>query len=132
MPWSESGLWAKDSYDVIFSVSIRISIASVLAFVIGEYQDIISFFFAQKIFKVKSFFLRSTISNFWSQLLDTLIFMFVAFSGVYSVRTILLMSLPWWLYKVAMGIAYTPLSYLGIYFLKPKTYENPSVKNQSL
>ena len=26
--------------------------------------------------------------------------------------------IPWWLFKVAMGLAYTPLSYLGIRWLK--------------
>lgn len=125
LPWSEAALWAKDSYNVIFSVSIRISIASVLAFIVGEYQDIVTFFVSQKIFKTKSFFLRSTISNIWSQLIDTGIFMLVAFVGIYPLRTIMLMSIPWWLYKVGMGLAYTPLSYLGIYLLKPK-HENTS------
>ncbi len=125
MPWSEAAFWAKDSYNIIFSVSIRISIASVLAFVIGEYQDVITFFFSQKLFKTKSFFLRSTLSNIWSQLLDTAVFMLVAFAGIYPLKTILLMSLPWWLYKVGMGVAYTPLSYLGIYLLKSK-HENTS------
>lgn len=126
MPWSVAALWAKDSYNIIFSISIRVSIASALAFVIGEYQDVVVFFFSKNIFKLKSFFWRSTISNTWSQLLDTAVFMFVAFSGVYPVKTIVLMSIPWWLYKVGMGVAYTPLSYLGIYLLKSKIYEDTS------
>ncbi len=125
MPWSESAFWVKGSFETIFALSIRMSIASLLAFIIAEYQDIVIFFVTQKILKTKSFFVRSTVSNIWSQLLDTAIFMTVAFAGVYSPKTILLMSLPWWLYKVAMGLAYTPLSYLGIHLLKTK-HENTS------
>lgn len=40
MPWSQASMWAHDAYNTLFSVSMRISIASVLAFLIGEYQDV--------------------------------------------------------------------------------------------
>src|SRR3989338_2294248 len=126
-PWSRDNFLAKEWFDTIFAVSFRMSIASLLAYVIGEYQDVLSFFFFINKLKIKAFLLRSNLSNLWSQLIDTLIFMFVAFLGIYSVKTILLISLPWWLYKVAMGFLYTPLSYLGIYLLQ---HENPSHKNQ--
>ena len=129
LPWSSDGLWAKESFNAIFGVSFRLSVASLLAFVIAEYQDVISFFFFRNKLKIKAFWLWSNLSNLWSQLIDTLIFMFVAFLGIYSVKTIILISLPWWLYKVAMGLIYTPLSYLGIYLLQ---HENPSPKDQNL
>jgi len=121
LPWSVDGLKFQDSYKIIFSVSFRMSVASLLAYLIAEYQDVIAFFFFKKKFGGQGFWLQSNLSNLWSQLLDTLIFMFVAFGGVYSVKTIILISLPWWLYKVLMGFIYTPLSYVGIYLLR---YEN--------
>ena len=68
----------------------------------------------------KKFWLRSNLSNIWSQFLDTVIFMFVAFLGIYPFATIIAIIIPWWLYKVLMGFLYTPLSYLGIYLLKGK------------
>jgi queuosine precursor transporter len=128
-PWSKDNFMAKEWYDTIFGVSLRMSIASLLAYVIGEYQDVLSFFFFKNKLNIKAFWLRSNLSNLWSQAIDTLIFMFVAFLGSYSVKTILLISLPWWLYKVAMGFVYTPLSYVGIYLLN---YESPSHKNQDI
>lgn len=121
VPWAQDGLRFKDSFNTIFGISLRMSIASLLAFFIAEYQDVISFFFFKKKLGDKAFWLRSNLSNLWSQFLDTAIFMIIAFAGIYSWETIALMALPWWLYKVAMGLAYTPLSYLGIYLLK---YEN--------
>src|SRR3989344_2187461 len=112
-PWADKALWAKEGYNQIFGLSIRFSIASVIAFVIGEYQDVISFFFFKQKIGGKYFWLRSNLSNLWSQLFDTVIFMFIAFIGVYPLSTILLIIIPWWLYKVLMGILYTPLSYVG-------------------
>ncbi len=126
VPWSPDGLLFKDSFNAIFGVSLRMSIASLLAFFIAEYQDVIAFFFFKKKLQEKAFWLQSTLSNLWSQFLDTAIFMAVAFLGVYSFKALVLMSIPWWLYKVALGFLYTPLAYLGIYLLK---YENKSHQN---
>lgn len=123
MPWSDKSLWAQESYNTLYSVSIRISIASLLAFVIGEYQDVVTFFFLKKREGTKRFWLRSNLSNIWSQLLDSVIFSVVAFAGIYSWKALVLMTIPWWLYKVAMGVAYTPLSYLGIRLLRGKKTE---------
>ena len=120
MPWAEKGLWVKDSYNQVFGLSARISIASLTAFFIAEYQDVIAFFFCRKKIGEKKFWLRSNLSNIWSQFLDTVIFMFVAFLGIYPFATIIAIIIPWWLYKVLMGFLYTPLSYLGIYLLKGK------------
>ena len=118
MPWSASSMWAHDAYNTLYSVSIRISIASVLAFIIGEYQDVLAFFFFKARQGSKYFWLRSNLSNLWSQLFDTVIFTVVAFAGVYSNHKLILMIIPWWIYKVLMGVAYTPLSYLGIKLLR--------------
>lgn len=123
-PWGSRALWMKDSYDQIFGLSARISIASLLAYVIGEYQDVLAFFFLKKTSGLggKFFWIRSNISNIWSQFLDTTIFMLVAFYGVYPSKTLLLMIIPWWIYKVVMGLLYTPLSYIGIRLLQGKNY----------
>ena len=94
--------------------------ASLVAYIIGEYQDIISFFFIKKYTNNKYFWLRSNISNIWSQLLDSSIFMFIAYLGILPVQTIILIIIPWWAYKIFMGFLYTPLSYLGIRLLKGK------------
>jgi len=120
MPWSSDGLWAKEGYNQIFGVSARIALASLLAFVIAEYQDVFSFFYFRNKLKGRLFWLRSMISNLWSQLLDTVIFMVVAFAGVYSTKTLVSIIISWWLYKVAMGAVYSPLLYLGLKLFKEK------------
>jgi queuosine precursor transporter len=131
MPWSADAMWAHDSYNTLFGISVRISLASLLAFVIAEYQDVFTFFFFKARMGGKYFWLRSNLSNIWSQLLDTIIFTIVAFAGVYSVPTLIGMMIPWWIYKVLIGFAYTPLSYIFIHLLK-KDYENNNDKNKNI
>lgn len=120
MPWSKDGLWAKEGYNLIFGVSARIAFASLVAFIIGEYQDVIAFFFFRAKLGTKHFWLRSNLSNLWSQLLDTVIFMVIAFAGLYSTHVLFNIIISWWLYKVAMGILYTPLSYVGLWLFREK------------
>lgn len=126
MPWSSGGAWAKDGYNTIFGVSVRSAIASLVAFLIAEYQDVFSFFFFREKIGIKVFWLRSLLSNLWSQFFDSAVFMIIAFAGIYSFKMMIGIIISWWLYKVVMGFLYTPLSYLGIYLLKAKKYDNPS------
>jgi len=124
MPWAKEGLWAKDGFNTIFAVSFRMSIASLLAYIMAEYQDVISFFYFRKKLNGRAFWLTSNLSNLWSQLIDTIVFMAVAFIGVYSIPTLIMMSIPWYLFKILMGILYTPLSYIGIKLLKDDNQTN--------
>lgn len=107
------------AYNSIFGLSFRFSLASVVAFIIGEFQDVRTFFFFRRIFRGRWFALRSFLSNLWGQFLDSAVWFAIAFAGVYSFKVIVLAMLPWWLFKVAAGLAYTPLSYLSIRLLRP-------------
>ena len=118
MPWAESGKWAEEGYRQIFGLSIRLALASLAAFFISSYQDVLSFFFFREKMGVKVFWLRSLLSNLWSQFFDSVVFMVIAFAGVYSFKMMTNIIISWWLYKVLMGALYTPLSYLGIYLLR--------------
>lgn len=121
-PWAQEGLWVKDAYDQVFAVSFRFAIASVIAYAVGEYQDVIAFFFAKKRMEEgeapNAFWLRSLLSNLWSQAFDTVLFMTIALYGVYPNDVLLSIMITWYLFKVAMGLLYTPLAYLGIRLLK--------------
>ncbi len=120
MPWAAAGEWVKDSYNQVFAVSMRIAVASLVAFAVAEYQDVVTFFFFKKKLGEKMFWLRSFLSNLWSQFWDTVLFMVIAFAGVYPTKTLISIIITWWLYKVLMGLLYTPLSYLALRVLRTK------------
>ena len=120
----------KDGYDQIFGLSARFSIASLVAFAIGQYQDVVSFFFLKKRIGEKKFWLRANLSNAWSELFDSAIFMLIAYVGILPLPTIIMIIIPWWFYKIIMGFFYTPLSYLGIRLLRGKN-NNANYSNQN-
>ncbi len=128
MPWGHRLPVPMESYNDVFGLSLRFAIASLVAFLVAEYQDVIAFFFFKERLAKAGFWLRSTLSNVWSQLLDTALFMAIAYVGVLPLNVIIGIAIPWWLYKIAMGFLYTPLSYIGIKFLKEKD-ENHSDTN---
>src|SRR3989344_1094223 len=129
LPWAEKGEWAREGYNLIFGVSGRIALASLVAFLVAEYQDVFTFFFVREKLGPKLFWLRSLLSNLWSQLLDSTLFMVIAFAGVYETKTLISIIITWWLFKVAMGFVYTPLSYLGIKLLRGNSDANQSNQN---
>jgi uncharacterized integral membrane protein (TIGR00697 family) len=131
LPWSEDGLWAKEGYNLIFGVSGRFGAASLVAFWIAEYQDVFTFFFVRGKIGPKLFWLRSLLSNLWSQLLDSIIFMTIAFAGtgIYTTGTLVSIIITLWIAKVSMGFLYTPLSYLGIRFLRGNQNADQSIQN---
>ena len=118
MPWASVSEWVHPSYNTVFGMSIRIAIASVVAFIVGEYQDVVAFFFVKDRFEKQGFWLRANLSNVWSQLLDSSLFMVIAFYGTYDNHTLVSIIVTWWLYKVAIGVLFTPVSYLGIRLLR--------------
>jgi len=126
---SSADFYQKDAFDQIFGLSFRFTLASLLAFIIGEYQDVFSFFFFKAHLGGKFFWLRSNLSNLWGQLIDSAIWAGIAFAGIYSFKTILFIIIPWWLFKVGAGIIYTPFSYLAIRWFKSGQKADVSKQN---
>jgi len=114
-----------DAYTTIFGLSARISAASLIAFAIAEFIDVIVFVKVRKAFGKKALWLRNNVSNFIAQFFDTAIFMTLAFYALdrdFSSNMIFLVSLiiPYWLLKSFMSIIETPLVYAGVKWLKQK------------
>jgi uncharacterized integral membrane protein (TIGR00697 family) len=122
LPWSPDGAWAQSAFDTVFSVSLRFAIASVVAYAVGEYQDVLAFFFAKGKFEKAGFWVRSNFSNLWSQLFDSALFLGIAFYGNphYPLPVLAKLIISWWLFKVVIGFVFTPLSYLGIWLIKDR------------
>lgn len=124
LPWSDasySRIWG--AYDTIFSLSLRVSIASLLAYFFSEYIDVVVFFATKKL--TRNFFVASTCSNIISQAIDTTVFMSIAFLWVFAPEKILMMAIPWWIYKVLWGILYTPISYFILSLFSKKWSSHP-------
>lgn len=114
---------SEKAYDTIFGQSARIALASLIAFTIAEFTDVLVFIKLRQKFGKNSLWLRNNLSNFISQFMDTTIFMVLAFYALNkpvgdNVSFLTSLILPYWLLKCTMSIIETPLVYLGVKWLK--------------
>ncbi len=111
------------AYDAIFHFSARMSFASLLAFAVAEFTDLYVFVKIRQLMGARALWLRNNVSNFVSQFLDTVIFMFAAFyafdKGISENFTFIVgLMIPYWLLKCAMSLIETPFVYAGVRWLK--------------
>jgi queuosine precursor transporter len=114
---------ANDEYRIVFGASLRILIASIVAFAISQFHDIWAFEFWKAKTKGKALWLRNNASTMVSQAADTLIFMFIAFYMItpkFDAMFIIELAIPFYLFKVAFAMLDTPLVYAGVRWLKDK------------
>lgn len=111
------------AYDTVFHTSARIAFASLTAFALAEFLDVYIFVKIRQSLGKKALWLRTNVSNIFAQLIDTTVFMtlaFYAFDRSFDANAMFLLGLiiPYWLLKCSMSVIETPLVYLGVKWLK--------------
>lgn len=111
------------AYNTIFGISARFSAASLIAFAVSEFSDVLIFAKLRQRFGTKKLWLRTNVSNFISEFFDTAIFMLLAFyaldmSFAANISFIAGLAIPYWLLRCIMSIIETPLVYVGVRWLK--------------
>lgn len=123
LPPSQRFSPVEEAYDMIFGLSARFSFASLVAFAVAELTDLFVFVKIRKALGSRALWLRNNVSNFIAQLIDTIIFMTVAFYAFdqglgENVSFIIGLLIPYWLIKCTMSVLETPFVYLGVKWLK--------------
>ena len=111
----------QEAYETIFKGSLRMTIASLIAFILSQYHDIWAFHFWKEKTKGKFLWLRNNASTVVSQLIDTSIFMYIAFYHLtpkFTSSFIFSLIIPYWIFKIIFAFLDTPLCYLGVKWLK--------------
>ena len=112
-----------DEYKIVFSNSIRIMVASLVAFLISQFHDLWAFNFWKEKTKGKFLWLRNNASTIASQFIDTIIFMYIAFYQMtpkFTAGYVFSLAMPYWFLKIFMALCDTPFCYLGVRWLKNK------------
>jgi uncharacterized integral membrane protein (TIGR00697 family) len=120
LPYAERSL-VKEEYDEIFGTTLRIVIASIIAFILSQAHDVWAFNFWKQRTKGRYLWLRNNLSTMASSFFDTTIFMFIAFYGIsdkFTASYVLSLVIPYWLVKILFALGDTPLCYLGVKWLK--------------
>jgi queuosine precursor transporter len=120
MPAHEKWL-NQEFYEMIFKGSLRMTIASLVAFILSQYHDIWAFHFWKKKTNGKFLWLRNNASTIVSQFIDTTVFMYIAFYHLapkFTSGFIFSLIIPYWIFKIVFALLDTPLCYLGVKWLK--------------
>jgi hypothetical protein len=103
-------------YELILGSNIRIVIASMTAYLVSQYHDVWAFHFWKDLTKGKHLWIRNNLSTLISQLIDTTIFITVAFYGTGT--PLLSLILGQYTLKLIIAVCDTPLVYLLISIVK--------------
>jgi len=106
--------FAQDAMLTLFSLTPRICLGSMLAYLISNTMDVYLFEFIKKHFPKGNFvWLRNNVATMTSQFFDTIIFTFIAFYGVFSLQTVIELCITTYLLKMLIAVLDTPFLYLA-------------------
>lgn len=114
------------AYQMVFGMTITFTIASIAAFVGGQYVDVFTYHAIRKRWGKRRLWLRNNVSTIIGQFVDTNLYIFIAFfprllDSSFTVPELFgAVIIPYWLAKVVMAFFDTPLCYLGVWWLAGK------------
>ena len=104
--------FVSESMKNIFSIMPRICVASMATYLISNMLDTYTFEFIKKKFP-KHLWFRNNGSTLTSQLVDSFLFTFLAFAGIFGLMEMVELSLTTYAVKVIIAICDTPLLYVA-------------------
>jgi uncharacterized integral membrane protein (TIGR00697 family) len=107
--------------ELIFSKTLRVSIASLIAYLGAQYLDLFIYTQIKKYTSDKHLWLRNNVAGICAQLLDSVVFVSLAFYGDYSLPVLYSIISTTILFKAGISILNTPILYLGRYLLFKQT-----------
>ncbi|MFW6238878.1 MAG: queuosine precursor transporter [Halanaerobiales bacterium] len=115
----------QEEFALVLSQSRRIIIASLIAYFVSQMWDIYLFTYIKKKTGEKLLWLRNNGSTFTSQIIDTVLFISIAFAGTRSPGQIMGLILGQYLLKLIIAVLDTPFVYVLVYFIKNKLAVEP-------
>ncbi len=102
----------QQAYEVILGSTPRIVVASMIAYLISQTHDVWAFHWWKEKTSGKHLWVRNNLSTVASQLIDSVLFIGIAFGGLFPVKTIAIMTISQYLIKVGIALIDTPFCYL--------------------
>jgi hypothetical protein len=115
----------QSAYESILGMVPRITLASMIAYLISQHHDVFAFHFWRQKTKGRFLWLRNNASTMVSQALDTGLFIPIAFWGTVSTEVLTEMLLTQYVIKLIIAAGDTPFCYLLVALLKNKVKPLP-------
>ena len=107
-------LATREATSTIFSLMPRIAIASLTAYLLSQTHDVWAFHFWKNRFpEYRHLWIRNNLSTMVSQIIDSAVFVLIAFYGVFETTVLFEIFLTTYFLKFIVAIADTPFVYWG-------------------
>lgn len=117
MPHAGAGA-SVEAYEEVFRVTPRVAFASMVAYLCSSMLDVWSFHLIRRWTYGRHFWLRKNASTFFSQFIDSGLFVVIAFLGVLPWEILPAMIVGQWAVKIIAAPLGTPLTYLVLRFTR--------------
>jgi uncharacterized integral membrane protein (TIGR00697 family) len=111
-----------EAYKRIFAQSLGIIIGSLIAFLVGQFLDVLTFQWLRKLTGSRNVWLRATGSTLVSQFVDSFVVLFVAFyvfgQPAWSFKQVIAVGIINYIYKFSAAIILSPLLYVAHFFIE--------------
>ena len=104
----------EQSFERILGFAPRIVIASIIAYIISQTHDVYAFHFWKEKTKGRFLWFRNNASTMVSQLIDTVIFITIAFYGVFGTNEVLSLIVGQYILKLMIAAVDTPFMYIAV------------------
>jgi len=108
----------QEAFDLILGAVPRIVIASLVAYIVSQTHDVWSFHFWRHKTDGKHLWLRNNVSTMTSQLIDSVIFVTVAFYGSMPNDALVTMIITQYMVKLVIAVLDTPFCYMLVSWAK--------------
>ncbi len=105
--------FSQQSLQTIFGFIPRIVLASLTAYLLSQNHDVWAFHFWKKKTGGKYLWLRNNFSTWISQAIDSVVFVYIAFYGVFEQNILIDILLTTYFVKLLVAIFDTPIVYIG-------------------
>lgn len=110
--------FGQESLVTIFSFNVRITLGSILGFVVSQFIDTTIFNKLQK--KYNKLWISNNVSTMICQLIDTLIFTMITYLGTMNLETIFEIMISMYIFKILIAVCDTPFMYIASRMKKVK------------
>lgn len=114
----------QDAYEVILGQTPRIVVASLIAYFAGEFSNSVTLAKLKVLTQGRRLWLRTISSTLLGQLLDTALFVLIAFTGTVPTNVLLAIVVSNYLFKCGVEILFTPITYWITGWLKQQEHED--------
>jgi len=115
---AKPGWMMTEPFNEISSMIVRVTFGSIAAYLVSQYHDVFMFHFLKKATKGRFLWLRNNISTILSQLLDTVIFVVIAFYGKIDMAGLIALITGQFFVKIVIAMFDTPFVYLLVKLIR--------------